>query len=231
MPPGLPSVAVMTDLALDLRQLHCSFGERTVLRDVSLQLAAGERIAITGRSGRGKTTLLRIVAGLQDATQGELDLHGVSAMRDGRSCLPAWDRSLQLVFQDLGLWPTRTVAQHLSDALTAQGRRGPEAEQRIAATLSALSIDRLAARKPARLSGGEARRVALARALVTRPKLLLLDEPFASLDAESRADGFRLLEQVLAESDAAVILVTHDREEADQLGGRILQLDEDGQLK
>ena len=221
----------MTDLALDLRQLHCSFGERTVLRDVALQLAAGERVAITGRSGRGKTTLLRVLAGLQDAVQGELILHGRTAMQAGRSTLPAWERSLQLVFQDLGLWPTRTVAQHLRDALAAQGVRGAEANQRSEETLRALGISELADRKPARLSGGEARRVALARALVTRPRLLLLDEPFASLDSESRADGFALLEQVLAESDAAVILVTHDREEAERLGGRILQLDEEGQLK
>ena len=221
----------MTELALDLRQLHCSFGERVVLHDVALQLAAGERVAVTGRSGRGKTTLLRVIAGLQDADQGELTLQGQAAMRGGQSVLPAWQRSLQLVFQDLGLWPTRTVMQHLRDALAAQGLRGTEASLRCEQTLQALGIAALADRKPARLSGGEARRVALARALVTRPKLLLLDEPFASLDAESRADGFALLEQILAESEAAVVLVTHDREEAHQLGGRILQLDEEGQLK
>ncbi|MCH2101395.1 MAG: ABC transporter ATP-binding protein [Planctomycetes bacterium] len=221
----------MTNLALDLRELHCSFGDRQVLHNVALQLEAGDRVAITGRSGHGKTTLLRVLAGLQDADQGELKLHGRIAMQGGQSTLAAWERSLQLVFQDLGLWPTRTVAQHLMDALAAQGIRGAKAKQRSAETLKALSIAELFDRKPSRLSGGEARRVALARALVSRPQLLLLDEPFASLDAESRADGFALLEQVLAESNAAVVLVTHDHEEAKQLNGRILQLNEEGQLR
>ncbi|MAW59454.1 MAG: hypothetical protein CMJ94_01320 [Planctomycetes bacterium] len=215
----------MSDLALDLSGLHCRFGDQSVLEDFALQLAPGERLAITGRSGRGKTTLLRVLAGLQPAQAGTLNLHGKLAMQDGRQLLAPWERSLQLVFQDLGLWPTRTVRQHLLDALRAQGLRGSAASGRADESLRALGIASLADRKPARLSGGEARRVALARALVTHPRLLLLDEPFASLDATSRAEGFALLDQVLAATDAAVVLVTHDPEEATRLGGRQLSLD------
>jgi len=220
----------MTDALLSVRALRCRFGERTVLDGVQLELAVGQRLCIAGRSGRGKSTLLRLIAGLQDAEAGEIEINGRSAMHAGKQQLAPWDRQLQLVFQDLGLWPTRTVQQHLLDALRAQGVRGAEAKQRTAEVLAALDLEDLSARRPGRLSGGEARRVALARALVCQPKLLLLDEPFSSLDAESRDDGFRFLESVLELSQAAVILVTHDLEEAARLGGTHLQLDAEGHL-
>jgi ABC-type sugar transport system ATPase subunit len=220
----------MTDALLSVRALRCRFAERTVLDGIQLELAAGQRLCIAGRSGRGKSTLLRLIAGLQDADAGEIAINGRTAMQDGKQKLAPWDRELQLVFQDLGLWPTRSVQQHLLDALRAQGVRGAQAKQRTAEVLQALDLQDLAARRPGRLSGGEARRVALARALACQPKLLLLDEPFASLDAESRDDGFRFLESVLELSQAAVILVTHDPEEATRLGGTQLQLDAEGHL-
>ena len=201
-----------------------------MLDGIQFELAAGERLSIAGRSGRGKSTLLRLIAGLQDADAGEIQIAGRSAMQGGKQQLAPWDRELQLVFQDLGLWPTRTVQQHLLDALRAQGLRGGPAKQRATEVLQALDLSELAARRPGRLSGGEARRVALARALACQPKLLLLDEPFASLDAESRDDGFRFLESVLELSRAAVILVTHDPEEAARLGGTHVQLDAEGHL-
>lgn len=220
----------MTDALLSVRGLRCRFDARTVLDGVHFELPAGQRLSIAGRSGRGKSTLLRLIAGLQDAEAGEIEIDGRSAMHAGKQQLAPWDRALQLVFQDLGLWPTRTVQQHLLDALRAQGVRGAQAKQRATEVLQALDLSALAARRPGRLSGGEARRVALARALACQPKLLLLDEPFASLDAESRDDGFRFLESVLELSQAAVILVTHDPDEAARLGGSHLQLDAEGHL-
>ena len=220
----------MTNALLSVRGLRCRFAERSVLDGLSFEFAAGQRLSIAGRSGCGKSTLLRLIAGLQDADAGEMQIDGRSAMQNGKQQLAPWDRGLQLVFQDLGLWPTRSVQQHLLDALRAQGVRGAQAKQRCAEVLDALELGALAARRPGRLSGGEARRVALARALVCQPKLLLLDEPFASLDAESRDDGFRLLESVLELSQAAVILVSHDPEEAARLGGTHLQLDAEGHL-
>ena len=220
----------MTDALLSVRALRCQFADRVVLDGINFELAAGQRLTIAGRSGRGKSTLLRLIAGLQDADAGEIRVGGRTAMHDGKQQLAPWDRELQLVFQDLGLWPTRSVQQHMLDALRAQGVRGARAKQRSTEVLQALDLSALAARRPGRLSGGEARRVALARALACQPKLLLLDEPFSSLDAESREDGFRLLESVLELSQAAVILVTHDPEEAARLGGTHLQLDAEGHL-
>lgn len=221
----------MTDALLSVRGLRCRFGERTVLDGIAFEMDAGQRLTIAGRSGRGKSTLLRLLAGLQDAEAGEIYIAGRTAMQAGKQTLAPWDRELQLVFQDLGLWPTRSVQQHLLDALRAQGVRGNQAKQRTAEVLQALALQELADRRPGRLSGGEARRVALARALACQPKLLLLDEPFASLDAESRDDGFRLLESVLEMSQAAVILVTHDPEEAARLGGTHRNLDAEGHLQ
>jgi ABC-type sugar transport system ATPase subunit len=220
----------MTDALLSVRALRCRFAERTVLDGIDLELAAGQRLSVAGRSGHGKSTLLRLIAGLQDAEAGEIQIAGRVAMQKGKQQLAPWDRELQLVFQDLGLWPTRSVQQHLLDALRAQAIRGAQAKLRTAEVLQALDLHELATRRPGRLSGGEARRVALARALACQPKLLLLDEPFASLDAESRNDGFRFLESVLELSQAAVILVTHDPEEAARLGGTHLQLDAEGHL-
>lgn len=221
----------MTEPILSVRKLCCRFGDRTVLSEVEFALGHAERLSISGRSGRGKSTLLRLIAGLQDAQSGEIQIAGRSAMQAGKQRLAPWDRQLQLVFQDLGLWPTRTVEQHLLDGLRAQKVRGAEAKQRAQQVLEALDLTALAQRRPGRLSGGESRRVAFARALACQPKLLLLDEPFASLDAESREHGFQLLETVLELSQAAVILVTHDPEEAARLGGARLQLDAEGQLQ
>ncbi|MDP7062039.1 MAG: ATP-binding cassette domain-containing protein, partial [Planctomycetota bacterium] len=131
---------------------------------------------------------------------------------------------VQLVFQDLGLWPTRTVLQNVTDARKAAGLG--DVQKVAEETLAALDLQDLMDRKPTKLSGGEARRLAFARALALEPKLLLLDEPFASLDPDARHSGFDLLEQVLARSSAAVLLVTHDPEEAARLNGKRMSLSE-----
>jgi len=126
-----------------------------------------------------------------------------------------------MVFQDLGLWPSRSVRQHLEDTLQAQGKKASDSSKHIDQTLEALGLSALQHQKPAKLSGGEARRLGFARALVTQPALLLLDEPYASLDPLARKDGFQYLESTLPVSNTAVILVTHHYEEAAALGGPV----------
>ena len=216
----------MTSPLLAIANLTKTFDVRKVLDQVSLTAEAGQRISIQGPSGTGKTTLLRIIAGLDCADSGTVTLGGTIATDGKRTLLPPWQRGVQMVFQDLGLWPTRTVLQNVMDARKAAGL--PEVQKMSEEVLHALGLGALLKRLPAKLSGGEARRLAFARALAMEPKLLLLDEPFSSLDPEARHAGFALLEDVLEQSSAAVILVTHDAEEAARLGGSQMRLIDGG---
>jgi ABC-type Fe3+/spermidine/putrescine transport system ATPase subunit len=207
---------------LALSALTKSFRQRVVLDHVSLAVEAGQRFSIQGPSGTGKTTLLRIIAGLEAADSGSVWLAGKVATEGAKIKLQPWQRGVQMVFQDLGLWPTRNVLQNVMDARQAAGL--PHVKEVSTQVLVALGLGDFLKRKPGKLSGGEARRLAFARALAMEPKLLLLDEPFASLDPDARHAGFELLEQVLDQTSAAVILVTHDPEEATRLGGSQLRL-------
>ncbi|MFQ5749597.1 MAG: ATP-binding cassette domain-containing protein [Planctomycetota bacterium] len=213
----------MSSPLLELRGLRRGFGARKVLEEADLALEAGARLTVAGVSGSGKTTLLRLIAGLDPPEAGEILLEGETASRPGRIVLPPWKRGVQMVFQNGALWPTRTVLAHLLDVQRAQGWRGDLAGN-ARAVLDRLGLGELAARRPATLSGGERRRLALGRALVLQPRLLLLDEPFASLDPVARESGLAFLEDVLAESRAAVILVTHEPSEARSLGGEVVFL-------
>ena len=235
------NAATPPPLALAAEALVFRRGARSVLNRLDLALAPGERLAISGPSGCGKTTLLRALAGLETADSGRVRIGGLLASdapdptyptllaSDGaRTLLPPWQRGLQFVFQDLGLWPTRSVLQNVGDVL--RWNRAPYPKARARELLARVGLAELADRAPATLSGGEAHRLAFARALAARPKILLLDEPFTSLDPEARDEGFALLEDALRETGAAVILVSHDPSETERLGGRRMHM-EGGQLK
>ena len=198
----------MTHPILNIQQLCKSFGEQTVLRGLGMQLEAGQRIAILGESGCGKSTLLRVISGLEEYDSGQVTLE------HPRRCL--------MVFQDLGLWPSHTSMQQL--IMAAKASKIDDAAAKAARLLEQLQISHIADRKPATISGGEARRLAFARVLVCQPKLILLDEAFSSLDADNRQKGIELLQEVLALSSAAVIMVTHNQDDAAQLGFPIFDL-------
>ncbi|MDA1259523.1 MAG: ATP-binding cassette domain-containing protein [Planctomycetota bacterium] len=222
------NAATPPPLALAAEALVFRRGARSVLNRLDLALAPGERLAISGPSGCGKTTLLRALAGLETADSGRVRIGGLLASDGARTLLPPWQRGLQFVFQDLGLWPTRSVLQNVGDVL--RWNRAPYPKARARELLARVGLAELADRAPATLSGGEAHRLAFARALAARPKILLLDEPFTSLDPEARDEGFALLEDALRETGAAVILVSHDPSETERLGGRRMHM-EGGQLK
>lgn len=199
--------------------------EHAALADASLDLKAGEITALLGASGSGKSTLLRTVAGLERLDAGEIEADG-SVWTGGRTFLPPEQRRVGLVFQDYALFPHMTALENVAFGLTGADRKSIALAQ-----LSAVELDSKAGQYPHELSGGEQQRVALARALAPNPGVVLLDEPFSGLDRRLRGDVRRRTVEVLRASGAAVLLVTHDAEEAletaDQLAlmnaGKIIQ--------
>lgn len=190
--------------AVSLRQVGKRFGSRTVLDALDLDVAAGEFVVLLGRSGCGKTTLLRMLAGLDRADGGELRVPQARAV----------------VFQEHRLMPWKRVWRNVT-----LGVRSPDARRRADLALAEVGLGERRNAWPITLSGGEAQRVALARALVREPQLLLLDEPFAALDALTRIRMHRLVQSLWAAHRPAVLLVTHDVDEALLLADRILVLE------
>lgn len=200
------------------------YGPRPVVDRVSLEVAAGEAVVILGPSGCGKTTLLRLVAGLEVPDDGEIWIDGRQVARAGHSLVPPHDRQVGFVFQDLALWPHLTVKESLAFVMGSVGLGKAVRDERAREVLALVRIDTLANRYPHQLSGGEQQRAALARALVGQPRLLLLDEPFSSLDPDLRAamrGEFASMERTL---DLTTIFVTHDREDAAVLADRIVEM-------
>jgi len=202
------------------------FGGRTVVDRASLDVAEGEVVALLGASGCGKTTVLRLVAGLETPAEGEIWIAGRRVATGGRSLVPPHARGVGFVFQDLALWPHLTVGDSLDFVLGAAGMRQPERRGRIAEVLRLVRIEPFARKYPSRLSGGEQQRVAIARALVAHPQLLLLDEPMSSLDADLKASLLRELAALRSRLGLTAIYVTHDREEAAAFAQRIVLMRE-----
>lgn len=209
-----------------IRDVRVDLGGAPVLQGVSLEAPAGSQLAILGPSGCGKTTLLRVVAGLQSIDHGEVWLGGNRVAGD-RTHVPAEERRVGLVFQDWALFPHLTVAANVAYGLPRDvrlgrfGRRSPEGRRRVAALLEMVGVGDLAGRLPGSLSGGQQQRVALARALAPRPAVLLLDEPFSSLDTNLRADVRSDVAQLLRELSVTAMFVTHDQDEAFVLGDQV----------
>ncbi len=194
------------------------FGSRLVVDGVSLAVAAGEVHCLVGPSGCGKTTTLRLVAGLEDVQQGSVEIGGVVVAEPGRG-LPPEQRRVGLMFQDFALFPHLRVAENVGFGL--RGLDGGERARRVAELLERVDLARHARSWPHTLSGGEQQRVALARALAPQPALMLLDEAFSALDTSLRAAVREETLGLLRESATPTLLVTHDAEEAVQVGDRI----------
>ncbi|MBL8534247.1 MAG: ABC transporter ATP-binding protein [Betaproteobacteria bacterium] len=200
-----------TPALLAVENVSHAFGAQHVLHDVSLSFPAGAITALLGPSGCGKTTLLRLIAGFEMAQRGRIALEGTPVSAAGIH-VPPEHRRLGMVFQDFALFPHLTVAGNVAFGLARH--RSPEAAGRVASLLSLVGLDGLQSRYPHELSGGQQQRVALARALAPRPRLVLLDEPFSSLDISLREHLAGELRRVLLHEGAAAILVTHDQLEA-----------------
>jgi ABC-type nitrate/sulfonate/bicarbonate transport system ATPase subunit len=205
---------------LQVEGLSHSYAKHHVLRNLSLAIDAGESVALLGANGSGKSTLLRLVAGLLTPTAGRITLSGSSAAA-GRP-------EVGIVFQESRLLPWRTVLRNVTLPLELAGESMVTARAAAEAALTRVGAGGLLERNPAELSGGERGRVALARAMVRTPSLLLLDEPFAALDAITRARLDDELPELVA--GAATLLVTHDVAEALLVADRVLMLGADGAI-
>lgn len=200
------------------------YGSRTVVDDVSLEVASGEVVVILGPSGCGKTTLLRLIAGLDVPDEGEIWLDGRRVTERGRRLVPPHQRRIGFVFQDLALWPHLTVRENLAFVMGSVGVAKAARDERVREVLTLVRIDALANRYPHQISGGEQQRAALARALVGEPRVLLLDEPFSSLDPDLRTMLRGELDRLHRALALTTVYVTHDHEDAAALADRIVEM-------
>ena len=204
---------------LSIRNLAKSFGKHTVLRNISLQIAEGEFLTILGESGSGKTTLLRIIAGFESANSGEILMEG-----ERLDLLPPYRRRVNTVFQHYALFPHLTVEENVGYGLRVAKASKDEIATRVSEALAMVKMTAFAGSKPAKISGGQQQRVALARGLVNRPRLLLLDEPLSALDANLRRQMQVELKSLQREVGISFVFVTHDQEEAMVMSDRIALL-------
>src|ERR1022692_2389410 len=214
-----PTTTPHSATLLSLRNVAKHFGKNIVLRDISLEIAEGEFLTILGESGSGKTTLLRILAGFENSTAGEVWMSGERLDQQ-----PPYRRRVNTVFQHYALFPHMTVEQNVGYGLAIAKRPAAEIESRVTEALAKVKMSAYAKSKPSKISGGQQQRIALARALVNRPRLLLLDEPLSALDANLRRQMQFELKALQREVGITFIFDTHDQDEAMVMSDRIALL-------
>ena len=209
------------NIAIDVRDAVKRFGAVTALAGVSLTIRDNEFFTLLGPSGCGKTTLLRLIAGFEEITEGDILLYG-----EDIGTLPPNRRPINTVFQHYALFPHMTVAENVAFGMRRLGWSKADIEDQTARILDLVKLGDLAARRPAQLSGGQQQRVALARAMAPRPKVLLLDEPLSALDLKLRQAMRIELKQIQEETGITFVFVTHDQEEALTMSDRIAVMSE-----
>ena len=197
-----------------------------VIREMSIDIEKGERVVILGPSGCGKTTLLRLIGGFIHPDKGKIAIDGKAVSDNGKCIIEPEGRQVGMVFQDLALWPHMTSYKNIEFGLKAKRIPKTERKGRIDTILEKIQMVQFKNAYPGELSGGQQQRIALARALVTHPKILLMDEPLSSLDADLRQVLLREILRLQEELVITMIYVTHDREEAFSLATRIVVMTE-----
>lgn len=205
---------------LELQSITKRFGRTTAVDNVSFSLEQGKLVTFVGPSGCGKTTLLRMISGLTEPSEGKIILDG-----EDITVLRANDRDTAMVFQNYALFPHMTVSQNIGFGLQVRKKSKPEIKKEVDRLLDLVQLDGLGPRKPQQLSGGQQQRVALARALSLHPKILLLDEPLSNLDANLRVMMREEIRRLQKKLSLSIIFVTHDQEEAMSISDVLVVMD------
>ena len=212
-------------MSIDVAHVNKQFGDFVALDDVSLEIPTGQLTALLGPSGGGKSTLLRIIAGLDSADDGTVTIEGVEATH-----LPPQKRNVGFVFQHYAVFKHMTVAKNVAFGLEIRKRPKAEIKERVQQLLELVHLEAFGHRLPSQLSGGQRQRMALARALAVEPQVLLLDEPFGALDAQVRKELRVWLRRLHDEIHVTTVFVTHDQEEAMDVSDRIVVI-ADGRIE
>ena len=218
-PSAMPDSAQPTNqkpVLLQIRHLSKSYGDTQILQNINLDIYDGEFLTLLGPSGCGKTTLLRLIGGFELPNAGSLHLEGVDI-----AGLPAEKRPINTVFQQYALFPHMNVYDNIAYGLKLKGVPKTEIDQRVREALAMVQLDHTINRRPQDLSGGQQQRIAIARAVVNRPKMLLLDEPLSALDAKLREQMQSELKRLQRELGITFVFVTHDQQEALSMSDRI----------
>lgn len=202
--------------AVSVRGVSKKFGDVTAVNELSIDIRQGEFFSMLGPSGSGKTTVLRMIAGFEDVSAGKILLDGADVTRTA-----PFDREVNTVFQDYALFPHQTIAENVAYGLKVRKVDANLRKKMVGEALEQVQLSHLAERRPSQLSGGQRQRIALARALILRPKVLLLDEPLGALDKQLREQMQFELKQIQRDAGITFVFVTHDQEEALTLSDRV----------
>ena len=208
-------------MSLIINGLNVSYGKNHILKDINLEIESGEFVSILGKSGCGKTTLIKAIAGLLETDSGDINIFDKNV-----AGLPPEKRQTVIVFQDLRLFPHMNVEDNIAFAMKLKKMDKAVIKEKVDRLLAQVRLSGFGKRKVSRLSGGQMQRVALARALGAEPKLLLLDEPFASLDEDLRKEMGELVRRLHRENGITTVMITHDKEEAMELSDRLALMEE-----
>ena len=203
-------------MKLEIKNLKVELNNNLILDDINIGIEYGEFLTLLGPSGCGKSTLLKTIAGINPVAEGEIILDGEVINE-----VPAHKRGAVIVFQDIRLFPNMTVAENVAYPMKVKGVSKDERIKLAEKYLKDVQLETYGDRRVSRISGGQQQRVALARALAAEPRLLLLDEPFSSLDEELRGDMRKLVKKLHEEFGMTTVMVTHDRHEAVEMSDRI----------
>ena len=210
-----------SNIKLSVNHINKTFGDKSILKDISFTVQEGEFLSILGPSGCGKTTLLRILMGLETQDSGEIIIDGKDISKKRPS-----ERGMGIVFQNYALFPNMTVLENVQYALKLNPKTRANSESIAMETLNMIGLNDQIDKRPAQLSGGQQQRVAIARTLALKPAIILLDEPISALDVTNREIMKKELKSIQAKFDATMIYITHEQEEAFFLSDRIMVMSE-----
>ncbi len=209
---------------IELKNITHAYGAKKVLEDVSLNIDPGKLTCLLGGSGSGKTTILRLIAGLEIPEKGKIYIENKPVTDDSKILIPSHERNLGFIFQDLALWPHFTVFENIAFGL--KERRSQHIEQRVSEILSFFDLKDFDEKYPHQISGGQQQLVAISRALVLEPKILLMDEPLSGLDVKLKRKILEHIKDLKKSFDVTLVYVTHDHREAFAIADQIIVLNE-----